>query len=275
MTTALRAVAEAKRLAPIIQRTPYGWNNPVNVQEWKPNIPTYTWSRAGRVDHCGLAMNTVLFNIGLVMGRDFGNNAWTSSGLQWMRDNRRIIAWNQVEPGDLVWFKNAGSIYPATHIEMVTSRWLSTGFWTMGFNTDHTGRGIAYWRTPGYAVAVGRPLYQKSSVVVAPKPKPIVPPTPLTRRLAPKGDTMSELIEIHEDGDTSKHVEYWFMNCSVPSRVLTGGVEGPPDRRVSVSEWAAWLQSFRTFYDVAMDGAWTGPAQGRPVFRPNKPITPS
>ena len=64
MTSADQAVAEAWRLQNLIYRTPYGWSSPVNVQEWAPNAPGYSYAVAGRVDHCGLSINTLLSTSG-------------------------------------------------------------------------------------------------------------------------------------------------------------------------------------------------------------------
>ena len=67
------------------------------------------------------------------------------------------MPFDQVAPGDDVYFRNSGSGYAATHVGKATSYWLGAGFNTIQFNTDYTGLGREYYRTPGYAVAVGRP----------------------------------------------------------------------------------------------------------------------
>lgn len=277
MTTAANAVAEARRLAPIIQRIPYGWNSRVNVQDWAPNTPKYSWASAGRVDHCGCSLNTVNHNIGLTVHVDFPDSAWTPAGLAWFRERGRLVAWEDIQPGDYVYFRNAGSPYSATHVGMATSGWLGGGFNTIEFNTTYTGLGIEYYRTPGYAVAVGRPAY---TAPVAPSEDPTPEetqpsPTQPAHQWAPdEEDDMPALINVHADGKADEHLEFWFMNGGVPSRVVSDGVEGPPDQNISKSEWDAWLQAWSTARGLVQDVAWVGPAQRRPVFRP-KPPTPA
>ena len=159
-----KAVAEARRLASIIRREPAGWRSYVNVQDWAPNAPKYAWSVAGPVDHCGLSLNTVAHNIGLRMGVHFPDAAWTPSGLAWFQQRGLAVPFDHVAPGDHVYFRSSGWPYSASHVGMATSYWLGGGFNTIEYNTDITGQGREYWRTPGYAVAVCRPLYDVESV---------------------------------------------------------------------------------------------------------------
>lgn len=173
MTTADRAVAEAFRVRNLIYRQPAGWRTPVTVQEWAPNAPFYSWANAGAVDHCGLSLNSILHNIGLVMGRDFGNMAWTPSGYAWMVQQGRSIDLGSVQPGDCLYFSNSGSIKAITHVGMATGRFSGGSVPTIEFNTDSTGVGIEYMRTPGYLVAAGRPIWQEAPVV---PPSLVIPP---------------------------------------------------------------------------------------------------
>ncbi len=172
MTTADLAVAEAFRLQWAIYRQPAGWQTPVTVQEWAPNTPRYSWANMGPVDHCGLSMNAILHNIGLVMEVDFPNCAWTPTAYYWCQNSGRGVPFEAIEPGDLLLFRNPGSEYAATHIGMATSRW-DGGVSTIEYNTDTTGYGREYWRTPGYLVAAGRPAYRPAPVT----PEPVQPPT--------------------------------------------------------------------------------------------------
>ena len=173
MTTPAAAVAEYWRLKPLIRRVPPGWKTPVTVQEWAPNSPRYSWAVAGRVDHCGLSMNTLLHNIGLRVNVDFPNCAWTPSARAWADTSGRGVAFEDIEPGDLLLFRNAGSAYTATHIGIALEPW-DGGVRSGEFNTDWTGMGREYWRTPGYLVAAGRPVWRTAPVV----PPPVVePPT--------------------------------------------------------------------------------------------------
>lgn len=160
MTNPDAAVAEYWRLKPLIKRSPPGWNTPVNVQEWAPNAPRYSWANMGRVDHCGLSMNTLLYNIGMVMDKDFPNCAWTPSAYEWAVSGGGNIRFENIQPGDLLLFRNAGSIYKATHIGMAISHWSGGGVRTGEFNTDTSGQGREYFRTNnGYLVAAGRPKW--------------------------------------------------------------------------------------------------------------------
>ena len=173
MTGPAEAVAEYWRLRDVIQRQPWGWDSPVNVQDWPPNAPGYSWAVAGRVDHCGLSMNALLHNIGLRVNVDFPNCAWTPSARAWADTSGRGVAFEDIEPGDLLLFRNAGSAYTATHIGMALSGW-DGGVRSGEFNTDYTGMGREYWRTAGYLVAAGRPVWRTAPVV----PPPVVePPT--------------------------------------------------------------------------------------------------
>ena len=199
------------------------------------------------------------------MGVHFPDAAWTPSGLGWYRERGLVVPFDEVAPGDHVYFRNAGSIYAATHVGMATSHWLGGGFNTIEYNTDIRGQGREYWRTPGYAVAVCRPLYE----VEESQPEPVV--TPARVWAVVEEDDVTELINVHADGNPAEHVAFWFLAGGVPSLVTSDGVQGPPDRNVSVSEWEAWLQSMATARDLVRDVAWVGPAQRRPVWRPRPP----
>ena len=169
MTTGEMAVAEAYRLANIIARQPPGWRTRVNVQDWAPNAPRYSWTVMGPVDHCGLSLNHIMHNIGLRMGEDFPDSAWTPSGLQWFVSRGLIVPWEDVPAGDYIYFRNAGSPYAATHVGMVTGRFGGNAVPTMEYNTDTTGHGRRYLRQlNGYPVAAGRPRYRKT-----PPPPPV------------------------------------------------------------------------------------------------------
>jgi hypothetical protein len=158
MTTPEAAVAEYWRLKPIIYRDPPGFGNPVTVQEWAPNTPRYSWASMKSVDHCGLSMNTLLHNIGLTMEQDFPNCAWTPTARQWA-DTQSPVAFADIQPGDLLLYRNAGSEYTATHIGIALSAW-DGGVQSGEFNTTPDGMGREYWRVDdGYLVAAGRPLY--------------------------------------------------------------------------------------------------------------------
>lgn len=174
MTTAGRAVAEAHRLAPLIQRTPHGWGSRVNVQDWAPNTPRFAWSTIGRVDHCGLSLNSLHHNIGMTMGVHFPDAAWTPSGLAWFQQRGLVVPWQQMRPGDQIYFRDAGSQFSATHVGIADSYWLGNGFWCMEWNVDYTGRGRRLWRSPGYAVAACRPVYSEGEPA-APEPQKFVP----------------------------------------------------------------------------------------------------
>ena len=174
MTSADRAVAEAWRLKDLVYRTPYGWRSPVNVQEWAPNTPGYSWSVARHVDHCGLTLNTVEHNVGLVVGRDFGNQAWTPSGYAWFRNNGRTVDLGTVRKGDIVYFSNSGNIHNITHVEIaVEDVRADGGIPCLGWNTDASGVGIFRVRYAPYMVSAGRPVY--TSVIPAAKPDPLIP----------------------------------------------------------------------------------------------------
>jgi hypothetical protein len=163
MTTAAAALAEARRLAPIIQRTPPGWKTPVNVQDWAPNTPRYSWPVMGPVDHCGLSMNHILFNVfgPGSMGRDFPDMAWTPSGLAWFQRTGRVISWAEMQGGDIVFFRNAGSEHIATHVGMANGPLVGGyRFPTLEYNVDDTGQGRELIRElNGYPVAACRPNY--------------------------------------------------------------------------------------------------------------------
>lgn len=158
MTTPEAAVAEYWRLKPLIYRDPPGFGNPVTVQEWAPNTPRYSWASMGSVDHCGLSMNTLLHNIGLVFERDFPNCAWTPSARQWA-DEQSPVVLSEIRAGDLLLYRDAGSAYPATHIGIALGDWDGGGVLSGEFNTTEDGMGREYRRTPGYLVAAGRPAY--------------------------------------------------------------------------------------------------------------------
>ena len=164
MTTPARAVAEYWRLKNLIKRIPAGWDSPVNVQEWAPNAPGYSYAVAGRVDHCGLSMNALLHNIGLVVNRDFPNCAWTPSARDWT-DNRPPDDFSGILAGDLLLFRDAGSAYSATHIGIAIEDWDGSGVMSGEFNTTEDGMGREYRRTPGYLVAAGRPAYSTAPVI--------------------------------------------------------------------------------------------------------------
>lgn len=168
MTTAARAVAEYWRLKNLIRRNPSGWDSPVNVQDWAPNAPGYSWAVASRVDHCGLSMNTLLHNIGLRVNVDFPNCAWTPSARAWT-DNRPPDDFTGILAGDLLLFRDAGSAYTATHIGIAIEDWDGSGVLSGEFNTTADGMGREYWRTPGYLVAAGRPAYTTAPIVVVPE----------------------------------------------------------------------------------------------------------
>ena len=99
------------------------------------------------------------------MGVHFPNAAWTPSGLgvvpaTWAGGAVRSCgAW-----GSFVSSVAPAGRIPRAHVGMATSYWLGGGFNTIQYNTDITGQGREYWRTPGYAVAVCRPLYDVESV---------------------------------------------------------------------------------------------------------------
>jgi hypothetical protein len=177
MTSPERAVAEAWRLQYQIRRTPAGWSSPVNVQEWAPNAPGYSYAVAGRVDHCGLSINTILHNIGLRVGTHYGNQAWTPSGFSWFRSNSRAVDLGSVRKGDIVYFSNSGSINDITHVEIATEDARADGgVPCLGWNTDISGTGIWRVRYRNYMVAAGRPVY--SAVIIPaeqPKPDPFAP----------------------------------------------------------------------------------------------------
>ena len=158
MTNPAAAVAEYWRLKNLIRRDPVGWGSPVNVQEWAPNAPRYSWANMGRVDHCGLSMNTLLHNIGLVFDQDFPNCAWTPSAREWA-DNSSPVAFADIQAGDLLLYRDAGSPYPATHIGIALESWDGSSVLSGEFNTVEDGTVGEYRRTPGYFVAAGRPLY--------------------------------------------------------------------------------------------------------------------
>ena len=176
MTSADRAVAEAWRLKDLVYRTPYGWRSPVNVQEWAPNTPGYSYAVATHVDHCGLTINTVEHNVGLVVGRDFGNQAWTPSGYAWFRNAGRAVPLAQVRKGDIVYFSNAGSVSAITHVEIaVEDARDDGGIPCLGWNTDASGVGIFRVRYAPYMVSAGRPVYTSVTPAAPPKPAPIIP----------------------------------------------------------------------------------------------------
>lgn len=185
MTTPAAAVAEYWRLKPLIRRTPAGWYSPVNVQDWPPNAPGYSWPVAGRVDHCGLSMNHLLYNIGLRVNVDFPNCAWTPTAKAWT-DNRPPDDFAGIQAGDLLLFRDAGSQYTATHIGIALEAWDGSGVWSGEFNTTADGMGREYRRTPGYLVAAGRPAYRSAPVLPPVVEPPVVPPptiiTPPARR---------------------------------------------------------------------------------------------
>ena len=158
MTTPAAAVAEYWRLKPLIRRVPPGWKTPVTVQEWAPNAPRYSWATMGPVDHCGLSMNTLLHNIGLVFDQDYPNCAWTPSARAWA-DTQSPVAFADIQPGDLLLYRDAGSAYTATHIGIALEAWDGGGVVSGEFNTDPDGMGREYRRTPPYLVAAGRPAY--------------------------------------------------------------------------------------------------------------------
>ncbi len=158
MTTPDAAVAEYWRLKPLIYNDPPGWDTPVTVQEWPPNTPRYSWASMGDVDHCGLSMNALLYNIGLVFEQDFPNCAWTPTAREWA-DTQSPVAFADIQPGDLLLYRNAGSDQIATHIGIALSAW-DGGVTSGEFNTTPAGTGEEYWRVDdGYLVAAGRPLY--------------------------------------------------------------------------------------------------------------------
>ena len=123
-------------------------------------------------------MNTAEHNIGLRVGVHFPDAAWTPSGLGWYRQRGLAVPFDEVAPGDHVYFRNAGG--PMRRAMSVWRRryWLGGGFNTIEYNTDISGQGREYWRTPGYAVAVCRPLYDVESV-----PPPPAVDLPLSLRL--------------------------------------------------------------------------------------------
>lgn len=97
------------------------------------------------------------------------------------------------------------------------------------------------------------------------------PPARPTQLILSEEDTMSELIQVHKDGDKAAHVAFWVMNGGVPGRVDSDGVSGPVDRTFSETEWAAWLQAWCVAQDRVPDVAYVGAAAKRPVFRPKPP----
>ena len=178
MTTPEKAVAEYWRLKPLIQRDPPGWDSPVNVQDWAPNAPGYSWAVAGRVDHCGLSMNTLLFNIGLRVNVDYPNCAWTPNARAWT-DTRDPDDFSGIQAGDLLLYRDAGSSYSATHIGIALEDWDGSGVLSGEFNTTPDGMGREYVRTPGYLVAAGRPAYTTAPVEPS---KPPAQPGPIIAR---------------------------------------------------------------------------------------------
>lgn len=163
MTTGAAAVAEARRLAPLVRREPPGYKSPVNSQEWPPNIPKYSWANMRSVDHCGLTLNVVEYNTGMgAMGGRYPDSAWTPSGLEWFRSRGRLVPFDAALPGDYVYFRNAGSQYTATHVAMITAPTTAEGLHTIGFNEDTSGQGRESVRPlNGYPVAIGRPDYDE------------------------------------------------------------------------------------------------------------------
>jgi hypothetical protein len=178
MTSANAAVARAWELVDPIYRQPEGWRSPVTVQEWDPNIPRYSWANMGPVDHCGLSCNHVDYSIGLTMGVDFPDSAWTPSGYAWFRATGRTVPLSQIRAGDTVYFSNSGSINAITHVEKAVEDVRPDGsVLCVGWNTNTTGKGVPRVRTPGYMVAAGRPRYRDE-----PTPPPKPEPTPTITR---------------------------------------------------------------------------------------------
>ena len=273
MTTAAKAVGEYWRLKNLIKRQPAGWQSPVNVQDWAPNAPGYSWSVAGRVDHCGLSMNTLLHNIGLRVNVDFPNCAWTPTAKAWT-DTRDPDDFSGTLAGDLLLFRDAGSAYSATHIGIALEDWDGGGVLSGEFNTTPDGMGREYRRTPGYWVAVGRPAYHG---VVPPPPIPEPPAVVVTGAIgarwraigaeksvlgAPKGNERQFL------GDT--RVQH-FAGGSILWSNATGAWEvyGEIGRR-----WwsdAAGLLGLPTSGEWDGDGdgwRWQSFARGRMLFTP-------
>lgn len=143
MTTGAKALAEARRLAPLIKRDPVGYGNYVNVQDWPPNTPKYSWPVMGSVDHCGLSMNTTQFNIGMgAPGGRYPDSAWTPSGLEWYRQRGRVVPLAAARAGDIAYWQNHGSQYTATHVSMVRGPVTAEGVPTLGFNETPEGGGV-------------------------------------------------------------------------------------------------------------------------------------
>jgi hypothetical protein len=176
MTSANAAVARAWELVDPIYRQPEGWRSPVTVQEWDPNIPRYSWANMGPVDHCGLSCNHVDHSIGLTMGVDFPDSAWTPSGYAWFRATGRTVALWEIQSGDTVYFSNSGSINDITHVEKAVEDVRSDGgVLCVGWNTTPAGTGVPRVRYGPYMVAAGRPAYREPEP--EPKPEPTPPPT--------------------------------------------------------------------------------------------------
>ena len=164
MTTGLKALAEARRLAPLIRRES---NGRVTVQDWPPNTPKYAWPL--RVDHCGLSVNTIEYNIGMgPMGRRYPDSAWTPSGLEWYRVRGRLIPVSAAREGDIAYWQNRGSEFTATHVNMVRGAVTADGrIPTIGFNETPEGTGVEDLRSPNgdsrYRLAgIGRPDYDET-----------------------------------------------------------------------------------------------------------------
>jgi len=156
-----------------IYRQPEGWRSPVTVQEWDPNTPRYSWSSMGPVDHCGLSCNHVDHSIGLTMGVDFPDSAWTPSGYAWFRATGRTVGLGEIRAGDTVYFSNSGSINDITHVEKAVEDVRSDGgVLCVGWNTTPAGTGVPRLRYAPYMVAAGRPAYRE--------PEPTPEPTPPT-----------------------------------------------------------------------------------------------
>ena len=241
MTTAAQAVAEARRLAPLIKRTPPGWKSPVNVQDWAPNAPRYSWPVMGPVDHCGLSMNTVEHNTGLIIGVDFPDMAWTPSGLAWFQRTGRVIPWAEMQAGDIVFFNNRGSGQIATHVGMATGPLVGGyTFPTIEFNVDITGQGRELIRElSGYPVAACRPNY------TPPKPDPtpaVVATITALQQLQAQEDAMPLLIDLTDaDGQVVGHRAYApGLGWREPQTDQLTEANGWARASCPAAEWEAW-----------------------------------
>lgn len=243
MTTIVDVLHQAQRLSTLIQRQPHGWRTYVTVQDMEPNVPKYTWANAGPVDHCGLSVNAVYAAAGLVMGRDFGDNAWTPSGYEWMRSRGRLVSYDDVKAGDSVYIRWGPYGFNVHHIEIATGPRNADGtISTIGWNVDTTGQGRYFNRPTSVIVGIGRPYgITYETPIPQPEPEPTPPPALIALLTQPQEADVAQIIDIYDPA--TGQVKFHMMNVGGVVSPTTGPYadedNGFTRVRIALPDWEA------------------------------------